>query len=385
MHDVSGHDFSHAESGNKGSGPWPPTVLTQKAQTLVTILNFFLWSLLKVAVVTVVLLMGVAYTVLLERKLVGRIQNRWGPSRVGPFGLLQPLVDGAKSFLKEDLIPTAVYRPLYLLAPIIALGCALISIAVIPFGRPDAGPGKFDIFDISNVNIGLLIILGVTSVGVYGIALAGWSSNNKYSLLGSLRSSAQLISYELALGLSLVGVVMRAGTFNLRQIVEQQARHGFGSWNIFGGFQFVAFFVYLMAAYAETNRSPFDLPEAESELTGGYHTEYSSMKFAMFFMAEYANMINVGCVATLLFLGGWTGPFENLIPPPQSAILASVLSIFWFVIKVFGFLCLYVWVRGTLPRFRYDQLMSFGWRFLLPLAILNIVASSLWFAYHPPT
>jgi NADH-quinone oxidoreductase subunit H len=385
MHDVSGHDFSHAEGGNKGSGPWPPTVLTQKAQTLVTILNFFLWSLLKVAVVTVVLLMGVAYTVLLERKLVGRIQNRWGPSRVGPFGLLQPLVDGAKSFLKEDLIPTAVYRPLYLLAPIIALGCALISIAVIPFGRPDAGPGKFDIFDISNVNIGLLIILGVTSVGVYGIALAGWSSNNKYSLLGSLRSSAQLISYELALGLSLVGVVMRAGTFNLRQIVEQQARHGFGSWNIFGGFQFVAFFVYLMAAYAETNRSPFDLPEAESELTGGYHTEYSSMKFAMFFMAEYANMINVGCVATLLFLGGWTGPFENLIPPPQSAILASVLSIFWFVIKVFGFLCLYVWVRGTLPRFRYDQLMNFGWRFLLPLAILNIVASSLWFAYHPPT
>jgi len=351
----------------------------------VTILEFFLWSLLKVAVVTVVLLMGVAYTVLLERKLVGRIQNRWGPSRVGPFGLLQPLVDGAKSFLKEDLIPTAVYRPLYLLAPIIALGCALISIAVIPFGRPNAGPHGVDLFDISNINIGLLVILGVTSIGVYGIALAGWSSNNQYSLLGGLRSSAQLISYELALGLSLVGVVIRSGTFNLRQIVEQQAQHGIGSWNIFGGFQFVAFFIYLMAAYAETNRSPFDLPEAESELTGGYHTEYSSMKFAMFFMAEYANMINVGCVATLLFLGGWTGPFENLIPPPESAILASLLSIFWFVFKVFCFLFLYVWVRGTLPRFRYDQLMNYGWRFLLPLAILNIVASSLWFAYHPPT
>ena len=188
-----------------------------------TILEFFLWSLLKVAVVTVLLLMGVAYTVLLERKLVGRIQNRWGPSRVGPFGLLQPLVDGAKSFLKEDLIPTAVYRPLYLLAPIIALGCALISIAVIPFGRPGAGPHGVDLFDISNINIGLLVILGVTSIGVYGIALAGWSSNNKYSLLGGLRSSAQLISYELALGLSLVGIVLRAGTFNLRQIVEQQA------------------------------------------------------------------------------------------------------------------------------------------------------------------
>ena len=190
-----------------------------------TILEFFLWSVLKVAVVTVVMLMGVAYTVLLERKLVGRIQNRWGPSRVGPFGLLQPLVDGAKSFLKEDLIPTGVYKPLYLLAPIIALGCALISIAVVPFGEPKIGPHGFDLFEIANVNIGLLVILGITSIGVYGIALAGWSSNNKYSLLGSLRSSAQLISYELALGLSLVGVVLRAGSLNLRVIVEQQATH----------------------------------------------------------------------------------------------------------------------------------------------------------------
>src|SRR6202167_791417 len=183
------------------------------------------------------MLMAVAYTVLLERKLVGRIQNRWGPNRVGPFGLLQPLVDGAKSFLKEDLIPTAVYRPVYLLAPIIALSCALISIAVIPFGEPGIGPHGFDFFEISNINIGLLVILGVTSVGVYGVALAGWSSNNKYSLLGSLRSSAQLISYELALGLSLVGVVMRAGSLNLREIVENQGRMGMLSWNLFGGFQ----------------------------------------------------------------------------------------------------------------------------------------------------
>ena len=185
-----------------------------------TILEFFLWSLLKVAVITVVLLVGVAYTVLLERKLVGRIQNRWGPSRVGPFGLLQPLVDGAKSFLKEDIIPTGVYRPLYLLAPIIALGCACMSIAVVPFGEPNVGPGGLDLFEIANVNVGLLVILGITSIGVYGIALAGWSSNNKYSLLGSLRSSAQLISYELALGLSLVGVVLRAGSLNLRVIVR---------------------------------------------------------------------------------------------------------------------------------------------------------------------
>ena len=347
-----------------------------------TLLAFFLWSLLKVAVVTVVLLMGVAYTVLLERKLVGRIQNRWGPTRVGPFGLLQPLVDGAKSFLKEDIIPTGVYKPLYLLAPMISLACALLSIAVVPFGEPHVGPGGFDLFEISNINIGLLVILGVTSIGVYGIALAGWSSNNKYSLLGSLRSSAQLISYELALGLSLVGVVLRAGSLNLRTIVEQQATLGVATWNIFGGFQFVAFFIYLMAAYAETNRSPFDLPEAESELTGGYHTEYSSMKFAMFFMAEYANMIMVGCVATLLFLGGWTSPLGDLLPPPENVFVHALMPIFWFVFKVFCFLFLYVWVRGTLPRFRYDQLMNFGWRYLMPLAMLNIVATSLWLAYQ---
>jgi NADH-quinone oxidoreductase subunit H len=348
----------------------------------VTIFEFFLWSLLKVAVVTVVMLLAVAYTVLLERKLVGRIQNRWGPSRVGPFGLLQTLADGAKLFLKEDLIPTGVYRPLYLLAPIIALGCALISIGVVPFGEPNVGPGRLDLFEISNVNIGLLVILGITSIGVYGIALAGWSSNNKYSLLGALRSSAQLISYELALGLSLVGVVLRAGSLNLRVIVEQQATRGILTWNLFGGMQFVAFFIYLMAAYAETNRSPFDLPEAESELTGGYHTEYSSMKFAMFFMAEYANMITVGCVATLLFLGGWTSFFGDLIPPPENVFIHAFLPIFWFVLKVLCFLFLFIWVRGTLPRFRYDQLMNFGWRILMPLAILNIVVTSLWLAYR---
>jgi NADH-quinone oxidoreductase subunit H len=349
----------------------------------VTISQFFLWSLLKVIVVTVVMLLGVAYTVLLERKLVGRIQNRWGPNRVGPFGLLQPLVDGAKSFLKEDIIPTGVNRPLYLLAPILALSCALISIGVVPFGAPSfTGPGGFHFFEISDVNIGLLVILGITSVGVYGIALAGWSSNNKYSLLGSLRASAQLISYELALGLSLVGVVMRAGSLNLRVIVESQSSKGILSWNLFGGLQFVAFFIYLMAAYAETNRSPFDLPEAESELTAGYHTEYSSMKFAMFFMAEYANMITVGCVATLLFLGGWTSPFGNLLHLPENIVVQALLPMCWFVLKVFSFLCLFVWVRGTLPRFRYDQLMNFGWVYLMPLAILNIVATSLWLAYR---
>jgi NADH-quinone oxidoreductase subunit H len=260
----------------------------------------------------------------------------------------------------------------------IALACALISIAVVPFGAPITWHGV-DMFEIANVNIGLLVILGVTSVGVYGIALAGWSSNNKYSLLGALRSSAQVVSYELALGLSLVGVVLRAGSLNLRTIVESQSAHGMISWNVFGGFQFVAFFIYLMAAYAETNRAPFDLPEAETELTAGYHTEYSSMKFAMFFMAEYANMITVSCVASLLFFGGWTSPFGSLFPPGP-LFLQVIAPVFWFVFKVFCFLFLYIWVRGTLPRFRYDQLMGFGWKFLMPVAILNIIATSLWLA-----
>jgi NADH-quinone oxidoreductase subunit H len=340
-----------------------------------SLIPFLLFNLAKVIVVVVIFLMGVAYTVLLERKLVGRIQNRWGPSRVGPFGLLQPLVDGAKLFLKEDLIPEAVYRPLYILAPMIALSCALLSISVIPFGADIRWHGM-QFFQISDNNIGLLILLGITSVGVYGIALSGWSSNNKYSLLGALRASAQVISYELALGLSLVGVVIRSGSLRLRDIVGVQAPHGLLSWNFFGGFQFVAFFIYLMAAYAETNRSPFDLPEAESELTAGYHTEYSSMKFAMFFMAEYGNMITVGCVATLLFFGGWTSPFGNLFHFGAGPFATAFFSIFWFVAKVFGFLFLYVWVRGTLPRFRYDQLMGFGWKFLVPVAVANIVVTS---------
>ncbi len=337
---------------------------------------FLLLSVLKVAVVLVITLTAVAYTVLLERKVIGRMQNRWGPSRVGPFGLLQPLADGIKLFLKEDLMPLAVERPLFILAPIIALTCALISIAVVPFGALTRVHGV-DLFEIANVNIGLLVILGITSIGVYGIALSGWSSNNKYSLLGSLRATAQVISYELALGLSLVGVVLRAGSLNLRVIVDSQSAHGMRSWNVFGGLQLLAFFIYLMAAYAETNRAPFDLPEAETELVAGYHTEYSSMKFAMFFMAEYANMITVSCVATLLFFGGASSPLGHLLPDNFGGpILTAVFPILWFVAKIFAFLFLYIWVRSTLPRFRYDQLMGFGWKFLLPLAMLNIIFTS---------
>src|SRR6185369_5773381 len=336
-------------------------------------LTFLLTAVVKVLITIFVLLTAVAYTVWLERKVVGRMQNRWGPSRVGPFGLLQPLADGLKFIFKEDLTPPYVHKFLYILAPMLALTTALISVSLIPIGGWITVAGVHTPIQITDTNISLLIILGVTSVGVYGIALAGWSSNSKYSMLGSLRASSQMISYEVALGLSLVGVLILTGSFNLRDIVDHQAG-GFWNWNIFKGGQFIAFFIYLMAAFAETNRIPFDLPEAESELVAGYHTEYSSMKFAMFFMAEYANMVTVACLASILFLGGYSGPtFEGHVP----AFISGLLPVFWFLLRVLFFLFLYIWVRGTLPRFRYDQLMAFSWKFLLPLAIANLVITGL--------
>ncbi len=335
--------------------------------------TFIIVSVIKTVIALIVLLTAVAYSVWLERKVVGHIQNRWGPTRVGPFGLLQPLADGVKFLFKEDLTPLHVYKPLYIAAPMIAVTFALTSISVIPIGNWVTVGGIHTPLEITDVNIGLLIILGITSLGVYGVALAGWSSNSKYSLLGALRASAQMVSYEVALGLSLIGVLIMAGSFSLREIVDAQGGTFWGfipRWNIFRG-QIVAFFIYLMAAYAETNRIPFDLPEAETELVAGYHTEYSAMKFAMFFMAEYANMITVACLASLLFLGGWHGPIGG------PAWLRAILPVFWFLLRVFGFLFVYIWVRGTLPRFRYDQLMAFGWKFLLPLAIANLVVTAL--------
>ena len=334
---------------------------------------YILASVIKSAIVLFVLLTAVAYTVWLERKVVGHMQNRWGPTRVGPFGLLQPAADGIKFLFKEDLTPPHVNKPLYIGAPLIAVIFALTSIAVIPFGNYIVIKDYIIPLQVTtDVNTGLLLILGVTSIGVYGVALAGWSSNNKYSLLGGLRASAQMVSYEISLGLSLVGVLILAGSFSLNDIVRAQQGHVWGfipRWNIF--VQPVAFFCYLMAAYAETNRIPFDLPEAETELVAGYHTEYSAMKFAMFFMAEYANMITVACLATLLFLGGWNGP---IVGP---AIVQWILPVFWFCAKVFVFLFIYIWVRGTLPRFRYDQLMAFGWKFLLPLALANLIVTAI--------
>jgi NADH-quinone oxidoreductase subunit H len=335
--------------------------------------TFLIITVIKIALAIFILLTAVAYTTLAERKVVARIQNRWGPTRVGPFGIWQPLADGLKFIFKEDLTPPYVHKPLYVAAPVIALVTALTSIAVIPVGPWISVAGVHTPLQITDVNIGLLIILGATSLGVYGIALSGWSSNSKYSMLGSLRASAQMMSYELALGLSLVGVLILAGSFSLRDIVDSQAGTWFGfipKWNFFRG-QFIAFFIYIMAAYAETNRIPFDLAEAESELVAGYHTEYSSMKFAMFFMAEYANMFTVACLASVLFLGGWSGP---VFGPP---ILQALLPLGWFALRVVAFIFIYIWVRGTLPRFRYDQLMAFGWKFLLPLAIANIVVTSL--------
>jgi NADH-quinone oxidoreductase subunit H len=349
-----------------------------------TITAFIIISLIKSLAIVFILLTAVAYSVWLERKVSAHIQNRWGPTRVGPFGLLQPLADGVKFIFKEDLTEPHVYKPLYIASPIIAVVFAITSISVIPFGNAvSIGPiGKFGpwgtYLQITDLDIGLLVVLGITSMGVYGVALAGWSSNNKYSLLGGLRASAQMISYEVSLGLSLVGVLIVSGSLSLRDIVDAQGGHFWGfipRWNIFHG-QTLAFFIYLISAYAETNRTPFDLPEAESELVAGYHTEYSAMKFAMFFMAEYANMVTVACLATLLFLGGWHGPIFG------PAILQEIMPVVWFGLKVFFFMFLYVWVRWTLPRFRYDQLMAFGWKVLLPLSIANIVATALIVAWR---
>ena len=344
--------------------------------------------LLKIVIITHILLGAVAYTVWLERKVIGRMQNRWGPTRVGPFGLLQPIADGLKFIVKEDMLPPGVNKPLFVAAPLIAVALALTSLSVIPFGETITLFGRVIPLQISGFwdkaagaiydpGVGLLIILGATSMGVYGIALSGWSSNSKYSLLGSLRASAQMISYELSLGLALVGVIMMAGTLSLRGIVEQQAG-GLWNWNFFhGGWQILGFFIYMIAAYAETNRIPFDLPEAETELVAGYHTEYSAMKFAMFFMAEYANMFTAASVATLLFFGGWHAPHPALEFGAPGTIAHALAPVFWFALKIFVFIFIYIWVRGTLPRFRYDQLMAFGWKVLLPLAILNIVVTAI--------
>ncbi|HZW35230.1 MAG TPA: NADH-quinone oxidoreductase subunit NuoH [Isosphaeraceae bacterium] len=315
-------------------------------------------AVVKSILILAILLTGFAYATLLERKLVAGIQVRYGPNRVGPWGLLQPLADGIKLAFKEDTTPRGADRFLFTLAPLISTVMALCAFAVIPVGPAITIAGQTIGLELADVNIALLYLLAITSLSVYGIVLAGWSSNNKYSLLGGIRSSAQMISYELSLGLALVGVMLITGSLRLTDIVDAQR----SVWFVF--LQPLGFIVYIISAIAETNRAPFDLPEAESELVAGYHTEYSGMKFAMFFMAEYINMITVSSIATTLFFGGWHGPFGLLDGP------------WWFFLKVFIFMCIYVWIRATLPRFRYDRLMNFGWKVLLPLALLNTLLTA---------
>jgi NADH-quinone oxidoreductase subunit H len=322
-------------------------------------LAFVIISLIKVAVVIVVFLLLIAYLTWLERKLLGHFQVRLGPMRVGPHGLLQPIADGVKLLFKEDIIPDNVNKFLYVLAPLLTFVPALIIVAVIPFGKSIELFGyKIDMV-ISNFNMGILYVLAVASLGIYGIVFAGWSSNNKYSLMGGLRSTAQMISYEISMGLSLIGVLMLVGSFSLVEIVDAQDK----IYNWFIIRQPLAFLIYLVCAIAETNRAPFDLPEAESELVAGFHTEYSSLKFAMFFLGEYGSMINVSALAATIFLGGWHGPY---LPP-----------VIWFLGKMVVFLFFFIWLRATLPRFRYDQLMNFGWKVLLPLALLNIFVTGV--------
>lgn len=331
--------------------------------------NPLIFSIAKIVAITVAFLaimLLVAATVLAERRVLAFIQGRVGPNRVGYFGVLQPFADFIKTMVKEDLVPEQSTRFVFLLAPMIAVVTAIMAILVYPFGPtitlPFIGPIQLV---IARFDVALLYVLGVTSVGVYGIALAGWSSNNKYSLMGGLRSSAQMISYELSLGLSLIGVILMSGTLDIYTIVEQQSGWYGMNWNIL--YQPLGFLIYLISAIAETNRVPFDLPEAETELVAGFHTEYSSIKFLLFFNAEYINMITVSMLATTLFLGGWNGPFVDQFP---------ILGVFYFAIKILFFLFLYIWIRGTLPRFRFDQLMDFGWKVLIPVAILNILVTA---------
>jgi NADH-quinone oxidoreductase subunit H len=388
--------------------------------------NFYVVSLIKVALVAFVLLTTLAYLQWIERKVIAHVQLRVGPYRVGPHGLLQPLADVVKLITKEGLIPSHVNKLFYLMAPFVAVTLALISIAVIPFGPEiTIGPVK-TWMQLTDLRIGILFVIAVSSIGVYGVALGGWASNNKYSLLGGLRSSAQMISYELPLALAVAAPLLLANTLSFREMVNYQSGYWLGfipRWNLFP--EIVGFFVFLIASFAETNRVPFDLPEAENELVAGFHTEYSSMNFAAFFMAEYANMVTVTAVATLLFLGGWQPPFpapySDAVPillfaisglialyhgmnparrmdkftlPATALVFLGIaaifglslfvpmlntilMALFWFCGKILVLLFVFIWVRATLPRFRYDQLMRFAWVFLFPLAMINLLATSL--------
>ena len=331
---------------------------------------FLVFTILKMVVIFTVYMVGVALLTLAERKISAWIQGRLGPNRVGgKLGLLQPAADGVKNIMKEETLPTHVNKPIFMLAPMLAFIPAMVAWAVIPFGAPwDSKWGRIPMV-VADLPVGFLFTLAISSLGVYGIVLAGWSSNNKYALLGGLRSSAQMISYEIAMGMSLIPVLLLAGNVTLNEIVDQQANMHI--WNVLT--LTISFFIFVVAAFAETNRLPFDLPEAESELIAGYHTEYSAMKFSMFPISEYANMATSSALMATLFFGGWDIPFTRVDNTTGVSFLMTLLSIGLFGLKTLFFIFVFIWIRWTLPRFRYDQLMSLGWKFMLPLALSYIV------------
>jgi NADH-quinone oxidoreductase subunit H len=337
-------------------------------------LSTFVGLILKIGIVVSISLGAVAYLILVERKVAAYAQDRIGPNRAGmqfgiPMALLQPLADGAKMLLKEDVVPRYVNKPLYILAPFISIVAAIVGFAVVPFGP--VGTGGIDFQIAPYVNVGVVFTFAVSSLGVYGIILAGWASNSKYSFLGGLRSSAQLISYEIPLGLSIIGMVMLAGSLDLNDIVKWQDR--VGVWGCI--VQFPAFLIFLISGFAETNRLPFDLPESEQELVGGFHTEYSAMKFGMFFLGEYLNVITISFLTVTLFLGGWDIPF--LLDATSTSLFWSLVKVAVMVVKVGLMIVFMMWVRWTLPRFRYDQLMDLAWKSLIPISLVNLVATAI--------
>jgi NADH-quinone oxidoreductase subunit H len=331
---------------------------------------WFLMTVIKMLVLFSIYMVGVMMVIWAERRICAFIQDRRGPNRVGPHGLLQSVADGVKNIMKEETYPAEAYTPLFILAPVMAFIPALLTWAVIPYGAAwDSKWGTIDMA-LAPLPIGYLFILSIASLGVYGVVLAGWSSNNKYSLIGGLRSSAQMISYEISMGMSTIPVLILAGNVSLNQVVAQQAGRGI-HWNVINCT--VAFFVFFVAAFAETNRVPFDLPEAESELVAGYHSEYSAMKFSMFFIAEYANVMTASALMSTLFFGGWDIPFtawDNVAP---HTLLKTLVTFGFFWAKILFFVFVFIWVRWTLPRFRYDQLMALGWKFMLPVALAYVV------------
>ena len=334
---------------------------------------FLVVPLVKIVVILLTVILIAAYLSYFERKLLAYMQIRIGPNRVGPRGWLQPIADALKLFVKEDIIPSRAEKFVYMIAPALITAPALVVFSVIPFG---ADTTFFGLLKqpmppyLTDINIGILFILGVSSVGVYGVILGGWSSNNKFSLMGGLRSAAQLVSYEVPMGFSVVAVLLMAGSLSMVKIVEAQKQAGV--WFVVPGI--VAFFIYFVCGVAETNRNPFDLPEAESELVAGFHTEYSGMKWAFYFLAEYANMVVISSVATVLFFGGWLRPFPNVA---ALAFLDVIPPFIWFAAKVGFFLFCYIWFRGTFPRYRFDQLMALGWKVLLPVSLANLLVVGL--------